>query len=192
MATKYRNLDAMNGMLGAYARALCRKAGITVADTLSETVQRLRHQRCTSVEAWLWIANRYEEDNCEALLDNKGQRKMLNAFRNGVIRYVRKQEAEGQGRVEALGKRFYATRRWKMLRYHVLQSRGARCEVCGRTPSRHGVIVHVDHIKPRSKYPALALEESNLQIMCEDCNMGKGAQDEIDWRATQDVDESAA
>lgn len=42
--------------------------------------------------------------------------------------------------------------------------------------------MHVDHIKPRSKYPALELVLSNLQVLCEDCNLGKLAHDETDWR----------
>jgi 5-methylcytosine-specific restriction endonuclease McrA len=43
-------------------------------------------------------------------------------------------------------------------------------------------VMHVDHIKPRSKYPHLALRESNLQVLCEACNLGKGNWDETDWR----------
>lgn len=42
--------------------------------------------------------------------------------------------------------------------------------------------LHVDHIKPRSKYPELQLTLSNLQVLCHDCNMGKSAWDETDWR----------
>ena len=63
----------------------------------------------------------------------------------------------------------------------VLKSRGARCECCGATPA-DGVRMHVDHIKPRRKYPELALTESNLQVLCEECNHGKGNWDETDWR----------
>ena len=35
-------------------------------------------------------------------------------------------------------------------------------------------MIHVDHIKPRSKYPKLALDQSNLQPLCETCNLKKG------------------
>ncbi len=45
-----------------------------------------------------------------------------------------------------------------------------------------GIPLHVDHIKPRSKYPDLALDINNLQILCESCNLGKGAWDETDFR----------
>ena len=42
--------------------------------------------------------------------------------------------------------------------------------------------MHVDHIKPRKLYPALALDVNNLQILCEVCNHGKGNWDMTDWR----------
>ena len=45
----------------------------------------------------------------------------------------------------------------------------------------------MDHIKPVSKFPKLRLAESNLQVLCEDCNMGKSAWDETDWRKSCDL-----
>lgn len=67
-----------------------------------------------------------------------------------------------------------------MIRYEVLKKRGAKCEACGRTP-KDGVAMHVDHIKPRRLFPKLEYSKANLQILCEDCNMGKGAWDHTDW-----------
>ncbi len=81
---------------------------------------------------------------------------------------------------------FFLSRPWRELRYRVLKARGRRCECCGRTPA-DGVAMHVDHIKPRSLRPDLALVESNLQILCADCNTGKSNYDEIDWRTTPTV-----
>jgi 5-methylcytosine-specific restriction endonuclease McrA len=52
---------------------------------------------------------------------------------------------------------------------------------CGATPE-DGLKMHVDHIKPRKHYPHLALEHSNLQVLCEVCNHGKGNWDQTDWR----------
>lgn len=80
---------------------------------------------------------------------------------------------------------FLRTYQWRQLRMRVLLKRGARCECCGATPE-HGVKMNVDHIKPRLKYPALALEESNLQVLCDECNHGKGNWDETDWRKVAD------
>jgi len=76
---------------------------------------------------------------------------------------------------------FYDSDAWKRLRYQALKLHGARCQCCGATRSDN-VQIHVDHIKPRSKYPELELELSNLQILCEPCNIGKSALDETDWR----------
>ena len=69
---------------------------------------------------------------------------------------------------------FYSTRQWRELRWKVLVEQGAFCKVCGRDRS-DGIKLHVDHIKPRSKFPELELTKLNLQVLCEDCNMGKGA-----------------
>lgn len=76
---------------------------------------------------------------------------------------------------------FYNSDAWKRLRYQALKLHGARCQCCGASRA-DGVQIHVDHIKPRSKYPHLELELSNLQILCEPCNIGKSALDETDWR----------
>ena len=76
---------------------------------------------------------------------------------------------------------FYWSDEWRALRYQVLKEHGGCCMLCGRT-ARHGVTIHVDHIKPRSKYPQLELERSNLQVLCDDCNLGKSNHDEVDWR----------
>lgn len=78
-------------------------------------------------------------------------------------------------------KDFYSSRAWKILRYQAFERYGNRCACCGATPS-DGLVMHVDHIKPRSKNPELALDIENLQILCEDCNVGKINQWDTDWR----------
>lgn len=75
---------------------------------------------------------------------------------------------------------FYSSDQWRSLRIKVLVNQGRKCCVCGRSAS-DGVKLHVDHIKPRSKHPELALVESNLQVLCEDCNLGKGNRYENRW-----------
>lgn len=80
---------------------------------------------------------------------------------------------------------FYKSNEWRDLRYRVLRKYDARCCACGRTPKEHGVVVHVDHIIPRSKRVDLSLDFNNLQVLCEDCNLGKSNKDQTDWR-TQD------
>jgi len=75
----------------------------------------------------------------------------------------------------------YDSERWRTLRLDILAHAGGRCCLCGRG-ARHGVVLHVDHIKPISRYPALTWEPSNLQVLCEDCNLGKGNRYTDDWR----------
>lgn len=77
---------------------------------------------------------------------------------------------------------FFASQEWLRLRYDALKANGARCQCCGARPTRERPL-HVDHIKPRAKYPELALDISNLQVLCADCNLGKGARDSTDWRS---------
>jgi len=76
---------------------------------------------------------------------------------------------------------FLLSDQWRILRYKTLVQRGNQCECCGQSWSV-GNPLQVDHIKPRSLYPKLALEPSNLQVLCRECNTGKGAFDHTDWR----------
>jgi 5-methylcytosine-specific restriction endonuclease McrA len=76
---------------------------------------------------------------------------------------------------------FYKSREWLTLRYLTLAKYGGKCQCCGTRPAyRHQV--HVDHIKPISKFPHLALDEDNLQVLCSECNLGKSNIDYTDWR----------
>ena len=62
---------------------------------------------------------------------------------------------------------------WRKLRYEVMERDGFRCVLCGRG-AKDGATLQPDHIKPRSLYPDLALEPSNVRTLCADCNIGKG------------------
>jgi len=77
---------------------------------------------------------------------------------------------------------FYMSREWRSLRVRVLEKYECKCMMCGRSPKLHNVVVHVDHIKPRSKHPELSLAFDNLQLLCEDCNLGKSNKYDTDWR----------
>jgi 5-methylcytosine-specific restriction endonuclease McrA len=76
---------------------------------------------------------------------------------------------------------FYTSDEWLKLRYQALKKYGKTCMLCGEVKGP----VHVDHIKPRSKYPQLALDFDNLQILCVKCNLGKSNTDETDFRPLQ-------
>ena len=80
--------------------------------------------------------------------------------------------------VQGMGNLFYKTREWRQLRYKVLVKFGRKCMCCGETAGH----IHVDHIQPRSLHPHLELDESNLQVLCEACNMGKSNKDSTDFR----------
>lgn len=77
---------------------------------------------------------------------------------------------------------FLRTPEWRRIRMDVLVRDGAICACCGRRADKQRAI-NVDHIKPRRDAPHLALDPANLQVLCDDCNAGKGNRYETDWRA---------
>jgi len=83
--------------------------------------------------------------------------------------------------VDVTSDAFLSTFQWRKVRMEALKKYGPRCQCCGATPAT-GAVMNVDHIKPRKKWPSLALDVNNLQILCHDCNHGKGNWDNTDWR----------
>lgn len=61
--------------------------------------------------------------------------------------------------------------RWRK----VLMRDNYTCQLCGRNHTVHGVALHVDHIRPVSKFPTNPNAMRNLRTLCEDCNIGKSA-----------------
>jgi len=78
----------------------------------------------------------------------------------------------------ACSEKFYTSPRWRRLRIRVLKKYGRECMACGIIDGE----MHVDHIKPKSKYPELALSISNLQVLCKECNFGKSNKYNYDFR----------
>lgn len=78
---------------------------------------------------------------------------------------------------KAEAKTFYSSWEWKKARFEILKRYGPVCMLCG---SEDRIVV--DHIKPRSKFPELELDLDNLQVLCNDCNMGKSNDDYTDFR----------
>lgn len=85
---------------------------------------------------------------------------------------------------------FLSSYEWRSLRMRVLVRCGARCQCCGQS-AKDGIVIHVDHIKPRRLFPELALDESNLQVLCEVCNHGKGNWDQTNWHEPPAVELAA-
>lgn len=83
--------------------------------------------------------------------------------------------------VDPTGKDFLWSYAWRQLRMQALRKYGARCQCCGASPQT-GAVMNVDHIKPRKLFPHLALDLDNLQVLCHECNHGKGNWDQTDWR----------
>src|SRR5688572_13677972 len=126
---------------------------IDVGQVLPQVAKKLASQNSTTFNRWL------NQDNKPAQPSNAVDRH---------LKWV-------------LRKDFYQSDEWRAVRYEALKLHSARCQCCGRS-ARDGIVIHVDHIKPRSRFPELALTLDNLQILCEDCNLGKMARDETDWR----------
>lgn len=83
--------------------------------------------------------------------------------------------------VDPDSKEFLMSFEWRRLRMMALKKYGPKCMCCGATPQT-GAVMNVDHIKPRKTHPHLALDIDNLQVLCEECNHGKGNWDRTDWR----------
>jgi ferredoxin-like protein FixX len=70
------------------------------------------------------------------------------------------------------------TKSWKFLREKTLEIQGDRCLCCGKKAA----VMHIDHIKPKSRYPHLEFMVDNLQVLCPTCNKQKSYTDETDYR----------
>jgi 5-methylcytosine-specific restriction endonuclease McrA len=78
---------------------------------------------------------------------------------------------------------FLSSYEWRQVRYAAIKTSNGKCQACGASPS-NGAILNVDHIKPRRTHPHLALDVKNLQVLCHECNHGKGNWDQTDWRVS--------
>src|SRR4030066_460048 len=133
-------------------------------------------------------------------IENVGYRIVLsNYFENptpitGFVKYVKKRNSvvkvgsfmkrmsgavtvtkykDGKQVIDVNDDDFLKSYQWRKLRLVALELHGRKCLRCGASPAT-GAVMHVDHIKPRGLYPALALYINNLQVLCEECNHGKG------------------
>lgn len=91
---------------------------------------------------------------------------------------------------------FYASWEWRTLRMKILKEFGAVCMCCGSTPKHtdmngEPVKIVVDHIKPLHTHWDLRLSRDNLQVLCDECNQGKGAWDDTDYRPVKPLEDLA-
>jgi len=153
---------------------ICRKFNLKRAD---DTFPKDR-------EVCEWIANR----TGKKVTGKKGRKQMMYDFwieNKAACDVLPAKPPTKRSQRKAAKEAFYTSQAWMELRYQALKIHGAACQCCGAS-RKDGVVIHVDHIKPRAKYPELALELSNLQVLCEACNLGKLHLDETDWRSTSE------
>lgn len=105
----------------------------------------------------------------------KGKKRPAQTTESAVLHLVAKSA------IDLTSEAFLESFEWRSLRMMALKKHGATCLCCGASPST-GAVMHVDHIKPRKFFPELALTLDNLQVLCGECNHGKGNWDTTDWR----------
>ena len=106
--------------------------------------------------------------------------------RDDLIRKIQMYDARRQKQLDIVTRlansdTFLESYEWHKVRMEALKKYGARCQCCGATPA-DGIVINVDHIKPRRHFPHLALSINNLQVLCGSYNHGKGNWDMTDWR----------
>ena len=84
-------------------------------------------------------------------------------------------------------KNFLLTFAWRKLRVDIIEEQGGKCQMCGRSYASHGVSIHVDHIIPLSIDWSKRLDRNNLQLLCEDCNLGKSNRYNTNWKNRDNV-----
>lgn len=74
------------------------------------------------------------------------------------------------------GGNLLSTRTWRELRCEIIRRDGRVCQElhCHRTIPLD-FDLHIDHIRPRSVFPELSLDPSNLRVLCRTCNFKKAA-----------------
>jgi 5-methylcytosine-specific restriction endonuclease McrA len=190
--------DMINQAFCAFVMDLCGRARIGSGSTIEAAATKLAGRPLSASAAWEWMLAEFLRARCEfdtAKYDSIIQqaRRRIATVRGSEqknvqlervrreAKAVRKQHEE-ERRANGREASFFDSNKWQRLRYDVLVASNGQCTLCGRSTREHGVILHVDHIKPRSRFPNLALVRSNLQVLCEDCNLGKSNRDTIDWR----------
>jgi 5-methylcytosine-specific restriction endonuclease McrA len=109
--------------------------------------------------------------------------------RQGRTRRGRRSEPANSNHLPSADEKvkFYKSWEWRRLRMEVLKLQGRTCNCCGATPkdtdmAGKPVKIVVDHIKPISKFWGMRLQRGNLQVLCDECNQGKGNWDNSDFR----------
>jgi 5-methylcytosine-specific restriction endonuclease McrA len=102
-------------------------------------------------------------------------------FKNALLMQIEKHDAkqasmERRRREKEIQKKsgrmsLYRSPQWMALRKRVIKTYGRACMKCGCVTQSP----HIDHIKPRARFPHLTFVFDNLQVLCAPCNQEKGA-----------------
>lgn len=162
---------------GSWLKAL-EAAGLRRSRNLHITDEQLFENL---VDVWLGLGRqpRYTDIDGPASVYSAGTyANRFGGWRAALERFVEWANSEGPS-ADAIAerpckpaKRTSRTINWR-LRAMVLMRDGARCQLCGADVGS-GAKLHVDHIIPWSRGGETELD--NLQILCEVCNIGKGAE----------------
>lgn len=186
------------------ARGLNRRAKYKMKKNLRKKLRRALKSQNKQIKSWKLLKEHWPDlpdDIAPALMEARhrcgfppktitpasSHAKIMAHFNAVLTKLGLRKAASGSARkprrsaIDAISAEFLQSYEWRRLRYEVLVERGRRCECCGRTPV-DGIQCHVDHIRPRKRFPQLALDKTNLQILCHECNHGKGNWDQTDWR----------
>lgn len=162
----------------------CLQCGESYSDHLAKTFGHEHYcsKRCLAIRLKLKEIRKKEDEQLFKIREIAKKNKQFSKKALKKQRKLKKQRerqlARAQNKIKSY--EFFKSDVWRRLRFEAIELYGNVCQCCGRHPP--SVILHVDHIKPRSLYPQLALDINNLQILCEDCNIGKGTK-ENDFRS---------
>ena len=177
------------------------RAGISTKKSMAEAASILKGEQMHEPAAWAWVLSEFLRE-CpdymapeyqDALTDAHARVQYVTGKVRTKIERSRIQNASSQRRAQYESERaanggdkaFFDSQKWRRLRYQVLLEADGKCCLCGRSAREHAIALEVDHIKPRSRFPNLALVKSNLQALCFDCNRGKMNHDTRDWRVIE-------
>ena len=139
--------------------------------------RQARKERIRSLHNWSEPTYDSSADIFLAALDDHAVPSIIKV-RSGYRRRTKIPRSKSPVHKDYTGPAFFKSKAWRQLRYLAIKVYGKKCMCCGSCDEQ----IHVDHIKPRSRYPSIELDIRNLQILCEECNVGKGTWDMKDWR----------
>lgn len=145
------------------------------------------------------IGNSYPEETIETFLALKGRKKPVQSrlpksektknkeLKKSILTLSKMEKLMSKAKARCtdydyiVSNAFLKSYEWSQARYSAIVASKGKCVCCGKSPE-HGIYLCVDHIKPRRLFPELALKLNNLQVLCNECNQGKGNWNTMDWR----------